>query len=224
MKTESVPLDELVPDPANLRQHPERNRQAAHASLRRFGAARSIVVDAKGIVRAGNATLEAARAAGIDKAIVVDADGDELIVVRRKDWSDTEATAYSIADNRVNDLSTFDDAALSETLRALQSEDFPIEAAGFTDAEVDALIGRLGDGRLEGDEVEDPEGEWEGMPEFDQPDDNPFKSIVVHFHTAADMQEFARLVGQTITEDTKSISFPKQPRRMDARSASYVEG
>jgi DNA modification methylase len=39
---------------------------------------------------------------------------------------------------------------LAETLRALQSEDFPIEAAGYTDSELDELLNGLGDSLLGG--------------------------------------------------------------------------
>lgn len=125
------------------------------ASLRRFGAARSVVMDGKGIIRAGNATLEAARAEGIKSARIVEATGDELIVVRRRDWSDTEATAYGIADNRIAEHATWDDTGLADTLRALQSEDFDLGAVGFLDAEVDALVNRLANETLaeDGDDL-----------------------------------------------------------------------
>lgn len=141
---ETVALDSLVVDPANVRVHGDRNRQALDASLRRFGAARSIVVDAKGVVRAGNGTLEAARAAGMTDAIVVDAEGDQLIVVRRKDWSPTEATAYAIADNRSSDLSEDDPDSLARTLQALMDEGFDLAATGFSEEEANSLIEGLG--------------------------------------------------------------------------------
>jgi hypothetical protein len=140
LATEVVPLSELVPDSANIRTHDERNRGAISGSLKQFGAARSIVVDGNGIVRAGNGTLEAARAAGIEKALVVDVDGDQLVVVRRRDWSPTEATAYAIADNRTGDLSTWNDDELARTLAALKEEEFPVESVGFTEAELQNLL------------------------------------------------------------------------------------
>jgi ParB-like chromosome segregation protein Spo0J len=97
-------IETLHLDPANVRRRTERNRAALDAALARFGPARSIVVDGKGVVRAGNGTLEAARAAGVKKVRVIEASGDELIAVRRADWSATEATAYAIADNRTAEL------------------------------------------------------------------------------------------------------------------------
>lgn len=53
------------------------------------------------------------------------------------------------------------------------------------------------------------EREWQGMPEFVQEDLAPKKSLLVHFANFEDMQAFAKLVGQTVTERTKSIWYPK---------------
>jgi ParB-like chromosome segregation protein Spo0J len=127
-----VPVDSLSPDPANVRRHPERNLDTIKASLRRFGQQKPIVVDAKGIVRAGNGTLEAAKALGWDKIAVV-----------RSDLAGSEATAFAIADNRSAELAEWDGTALAEQLRSLQSEDFDLEAVGYDDDEIAALIDGL---------------------------------------------------------------------------------
>lgn len=50
---------------------------------------------------------------------------------------------------------------------------------------------------------------WKGMPEFIQEDQEPVKSILVHFETRADMESFAELVKQRITLNTKSIWWPE---------------
>lgn len=148
IRAEVMSLDSFVSDPANVRRRDDRAKDTLRASLTRFGPARSIVVDGKGVIRAGNGTAEAAHAAGITKALVVDAEADQLVVVRRKDWSPSEATAYSLADNRTTDLSIDDPTDLASTLRALQSEDFDLSAVGFTAGEIDALCEGLGDAIL----------------------------------------------------------------------------
>lgn len=58
MKTETVPIDSVRPDPRNARRHGPPNLAAIRASLEAFGQQKPIVVDAEGIVRAGNGTLE----------------------------------------------------------------------------------------------------------------------------------------------------------------------
>lgn len=50
--------------------------------------------------------------------------------------------------------------------------------------------------------------EWKDMPEFVQNDLMPWKSIVVHFETKEDRKDFAKLVSQNITSETKSIWYP----------------
>ena len=62
MKTERVPIDSVQFDPANVRRHGEKNLATIKASLARFGQQKPLVVDADGVVRAGNGTLVAAKA------------------------------------------------------------------------------------------------------------------------------------------------------------------
>src|SRR5271157_5885560 len=98
MEIQKITLDSVHQDPANVRLHPERNQAAIRSSLARFGPGRSIVLDGRNIVRAGNGTLEQAQAAGIDEILVVEPKPNQLVAVKRSDWSPSEATAYSIAD------------------------------------------------------------------------------------------------------------------------------
>lgn len=129
MKTERVPIDSVSLDPANVRRHGERNLATIKASLSRFGQQKPIVVDADGIVRAGNGTWTAAKALGWNEITVV-----------RTELKGSEATAYAIADNRTAELAEWDDDALAQTLAALQIEDEAlIDASGFTEHELKAL-------------------------------------------------------------------------------------
>ena len=51
--------------------------------------------------------------------------------------------------------------------------------------------------------------EWQGMPEFVQEKDEPYQKIIVRFESKEDVEEFARLIGQNISPQTKSIWHPK---------------
>lgn len=51
--------------------------------------------------------------------------------------------------------------------------------------------------------------DWQNMPEFNQKDLAPWKSIVVHFENDKDLKEFAKLVGQNLTHKTRSIWYPE---------------
>lgn len=133
VKVKKVQLSDISQDPANVRKHSERNLDSIAASLRAFGQQKPIVIDGRGIILAGNGTYEAAKRIGWTEIEAVETE-----------LSGTSATAYAIADNRTAELAEWDDTALAEQLRALQSEEFDIEAAGFTDTEVDELLARLG--------------------------------------------------------------------------------
>jgi ParB-like chromosome segregation protein Spo0J len=143
MKSQTAKIADLLLDPANVRTHSERNLQAIKASLVRFGQQKPIVVDANGIVRAGNGTLEAARALGW-----------ETIKIVRTPLLGSEATAYAIADNRTSELAEWDDDALASTLQALREEEVDLADMGFTDDDVAALIGEAG---KDVDEITPPE-------------------------------------------------------------------
>jgi DNA modification methylase len=129
VKTERVTVASLLFDPANVRKHGERNLDAIKASLARFGQQKPIVVDADGIVRAGNGTLMAAKALGWDEIEIV-----------RTNLRGSEATAYAIADNRTAELAEWDEGALAEQLAALQIDDETLAAAtGFDASDIERM-------------------------------------------------------------------------------------
>lgn len=165
---EVVPIGSLTPDAANVRKRDERAMKSLAASLKQFGPARSIVLDGKGIVRAGNGTLEAAQEAGVSEVLVVRPQPGQLVAVQREDWSATEATGYAIADNRLSELAHFDETALHDQLATLADEGFDIDAIGFTGEEIEELMA--------GDEDVIVDGNF---PDYAEPDSH---SIVVRYH------------------------------------------
>ena len=79
----NIAIDELELDPDNAMDHPDENLDAIKASLERFGTGRSIVIDSNDVVRAGNGTVSAARAAGFKSVLVVEPKPDQLVAVKR---------------------------------------------------------------------------------------------------------------------------------------------
>jgi ParB-like chromosome segregation protein Spo0J len=128
MKIERINVAELSLDPSNVRKHSRKNLDAIKASLRKFGQQKPIVVDAKGIVLAGNGTLTAAKELGWAE-----------IEATRTVLQGVEATAFAIADNRSAELAEWDDK-LSNVLKSLKDADFPLDATGFDEKEIDKLI------------------------------------------------------------------------------------
>jgi len=55
--------------------------------------------------------------------------------------------------------------------------------------------------------------EWQSMPEYVTADHSPHQTIRLHFASEADVQAFAQLVGQKITEKTKYLWFHQLKRQ-----------
>lgn len=129
-----VELGTIAIDAENARKHDERNLDDLCASLKKFGQVEPLVVRA-GTRRliGGEGRLQAMHRLGWTHADIVELDID-----------DVTARALGIALNQTALSATWDETVLAEQLRALQSEDFDIEAAGYTDGEVDELLARLG--------------------------------------------------------------------------------
>ena len=54
----------------------------------------------------------------------------------------------------------------------------------------------------------DAESEWTDMPEFQQEDLTPSRQLIISFRNEKDVQEFAKLIQQKITDKTKSLWHP----------------
>lgn len=52
--------------------------------------------------------------------------------------------------------------------------------------------------------------EWQGMPEFVQEKQEPYAKIIVRFATQEDLEDFSVMIGQRVTNKTKSIWHPKK--------------
>jgi hypothetical protein len=131
-------IAELIPDKRNANKGTKRGADAVAKSLRDYGAGRSVLVDRNGNVLAGNQTVKAASAAGIDQdVIIVETDGSQLVVVQRTDLDrdDPKARALAIADNRAAELGLeWDPANLAELSTGLDLQPF------FSTAELAEII------------------------------------------------------------------------------------
>lgn len=100
------------------------------ASIEEFGFTQPILVDEDMVIIAGHTRREAAILKGLKEV--------PYIVV---DWlSPEKVKAYRIADNKLAELSTWDDTALREELFELEEIDFPLEVMGFTEMDLKDLF------------------------------------------------------------------------------------
>jgi len=131
-----VSVAELVADPRNRRRHTTRNLEMITASLRDVGAARSIVIDERNEILAGNGLIEAAGALGLSRVQVIDVDGDTIVAVRRSGLTDEQKRALAIFDNRSAELAEWNPDQLAADVAA--GFDF---APFFTEAEIGKILG-----------------------------------------------------------------------------------
>jgi len=103
----TMPISQLILDDKNANKGTKRGRELLGESLEKYGAGRSVVVDRNNRVIAGNKTVEAARAAGLESITVIETDGTSLVAVQRGDLDlrkDKKARELAVADNRVGEL------------------------------------------------------------------------------------------------------------------------
>lgn len=124
----ATPIADLQLDPENVRLHSEFQIGELSAGLMTLGQLKPIVVDAEtGIVVAGNATLAAAAKNGWTHIAAVKADPKKHDLKR-----------FAIADNRIADLSEFDEEALAKVIA-----DLPEDARlglGWSQDEIDEML------------------------------------------------------------------------------------
>ncbi len=127
MKIETLQIKDLTPDPANARQHDEKNLKAIQGSLNQFGQRKPIVITEAGVIVAGNGTVEAAKRLGWLKIDAVRVPGD---------WTPEQTKAFALADNRTAELAAWSPEVLAAQLVELEAAGFEIEEFGFDKIEV----------------------------------------------------------------------------------------
>jgi hypothetical protein len=133
---ETVNIGELKPDNRNANKGRRRGAEAVEHSLKELGAGRSILIDRDGRVVAGNKTLAAAVAAGLQNVVIVESDGTNIIAVKRTDLSldDAKGRKLAVADNRTAELGLEWEPSVLAELSTLDLKPF------FTDAELSKII------------------------------------------------------------------------------------
>lgn len=133
-------LRDLTPDAKNANRGTERGAGMLEASLREYGAGRSVLVDKDGRIIAGNKTVEAAAAIGLQDVELIQTDGRKLVVVQRTDLSldDVNAKELAIADNRAGQVSLdFDPDVMRELNEEIDLSKF------FLENELEDLLNKI---------------------------------------------------------------------------------
>jgi DNA modification methylase len=138
VKKDPTHIKDLKHDPENAREHTPRNIGMIVDALHEVGAARSIVIDEKNQILAGNGTIDAAGQAGITKLRIIEADGNEIIAVRRKGLSKEQKRRLALYDNRAGELATW----TAEELKKFKDSGTNLSAF-FSDDELSTIFARM---------------------------------------------------------------------------------
>ncbi len=129
-RIETWPLARLQPYAKNAKVHgPEQVAKIA-ASMAEFGWTVPCLVAEDGELIAGHGRVLAAAQLGLTEAPV--------IVLGH--LTEAQRRAYRIADNKLTELATWDEALLSAELNELLAEEFDLSLVGFSDGELDKLL------------------------------------------------------------------------------------
>ena len=84
-KVKEATIEALVPDNLNANKGSEYGQSLIENSLRQFGAGRSILLDKNNRIIAGNKTVENAASIGLEKVLIIETTGDQIVAVKRTD-------------------------------------------------------------------------------------------------------------------------------------------
>jgi DNA modification methylase len=127
MDIREIAIDELKPWGKNPRKH---DIEKLVKSIERFGFRAPLVVNKRNdeyVVEAGHGRLIAAKAAGLKKLPCVVVEDDDMT-----------AEAYAVADNRLQELASWDENALADLLKDFDKE--LLDCVGYSNGELDKLL------------------------------------------------------------------------------------
>lgn len=147
-RPEFVPVSQLRPNPQNPRLHNRHHIRVLARSMRRLGYISPIVVDKSGMIVAGHLRFDA----------LLMLDVAEVWVVRLDYLTEAQVKAFMIADNKLAEMSEFDDRKLALLLQELYQVNLHVvaESTGFEEPDIELRIQSL-DPPEEGDGDDDVE-------------------------------------------------------------------
>lgn len=184
------PADQFEANPLNYRRHPQRQRDAVQASLRELGWIGVVVENVRtGLLIDGHERVWQAL------------QNNEDVPYIEVDLSEEEEKLALAVFDPITYMAETDSAILDELLRDVNTGEAALQ---------ELIEGLAIDAGLV--PPDDPNEHWQGMPAFEHKDLTAFQSIHVHFANQEDVDDFAALVDQNITDKTRFIWYPKQEK------------
>ncbi len=211
LQIESIDIFNIQPHPENPRTHSKKQIRQIGESIKAFGFRMPLIVDQQTRLVCGHARLEACKLIGMDT----------VPAVRVTDLNDDQVRALMVADNRLSELSSWDDQLLGEHLKVLSDLDlnFDIESIGFDYGEIEQRVLAL-------NEVD--EGEDDGSDELPDPDSIDPITRVGDLWTLGEHRilcgdsTYSKSYAQLLGQRQASMIFTDPPYNLAAKSIGQV--
>ena len=201
---------EIADHPLQHKAHPPQQREAMAALCREIGIA--------GVLLVYRSPGNAGQLTAIDGHLRKSLDPHQPWPCVLLDVDDDEAAYLLLTHDEIGRLAELLRAQTATLMQLVQSGEHAVRQL-LTDLAVrESVIPVLPQTAA----ANDPAAEWGGMPEFAQEDQLGWKQLIVHFEGPEALQAFARLVEQSITEQTRWIWYPYKPRR-DLKALAFVD-
>lgn len=131
---ELLPTEKVIGNPRNPNKHPKKQVEMLAKIIKATGWRANITISRlSGYVVKGHGRLEAAIKAGC-----------EMVPVEYQNYtSEAEEWADLTADNRLAELADMDNTMLADILAEIDTGEFPLELSGYTEEDLDGIIGAI---------------------------------------------------------------------------------
>lgn len=193
MDIRKVPISSVVPWPKNPRGVKESDFARLKKQITDLGPYKPLVCyeeDGQYVVLGGNMRIRALKELGFKEV--------EISIVAPK--SEAEKIAISLSDN--DRVGYYEEQALAELVYPevanLDLKEFKVD---LTEPWMDLqrVINGVG-----------PEDAWGGMPEFEQKDEQGFRTIVIHFIDEAAVEKFIEVTGLHVSDKARYLWYPEK--------------
>lgn len=192
-------LTDVIPAPYNPRSISKAEKSKLKASIRKYGLQRPIVWNRRtNYIVGGNQTWLVLKEMGIEE--------EDFIAV---DMPLEEEKLLNMALNKIS--GEWDMLKLRDLLSTLKTSNADLSLSGFDEREIAVLLSTLSAPNIN--------EEWGGMPKFNM-ENAEGRTIMMHFLTDKDVNDFAKLIGQKIMPKTTFLYFP-EPVKVDHTTMKY---
>lgn len=157
MEIKIADINSLKPHPKNPRVHPDSLISKIQSSIKEFGWTSPVLVSSDGYILAGHARLKAAHKMRLRQVPVICLPLDGV-----------KAEAYMIADNKLQEDSSWEYEMLAGLLQELSDGSANLKITGFSEAEINSILLEINETDIDGlnivvNEPREPRGS-KGLP------------------------------------------------------------